>query len=727
MNAAFQLTIEGAPALAVHLFESFERVHVGGQLTVTARVAEGESAPLVADELLGQRATLEVIGPDSARGAGRCFHGVVDSVELAGGGARFTLVPRLMLLADGADHRVFLDQDAVTISETLLGEAGLPLDVRVGARPRPRPQYVQAFESVLAFVRRILADEGVTFWVEHTDTEDVVVLADSQSSWDDLPGGAELRFRQGGGLEGEEAITAITRTQRLTHDGVAVSDYNPDKPAVDQAASVGGEARPLFVYPGHHTSPDEGAARARGLLEEVQSEALVLELHTTSRHGLVGRVLEVTDAPDDARNGRFRVLEVEQRGRDFDAGEAGAPRYEARLVATPADRPYRPRREPRASLGGLQTMTVMGPPGQEIHTGDGGRIKAHFRWDRRSPSDDRASAWLRPLQPALGGGFFLPRTGWEVLVGFLSEPVVSGDTPIELGRLVNGSAPPAEALPAQKVRSNWGTQSTPGGGKQNQLRFDDAAGAEGMHVNASASYNERTENDKVTTVTADDTNLVGGNHVNTVTLQQGVSVSGAQSYSVGGNRELSTVGVLGISAASEVVSVGATRDFSVGGDYETKAASVSRIVGAAENVVAIQETNRHVSGASTIAVGGTWAELGGVSAAIGVLGASTLTVGGPLSIRATNVSINATTLSESYAGLYGGHAGGKLTLSAPSVKLQAGGALKAKGADVFFKASSSITIKAGGVTIRITPGSITVKGKLTGDSTSVVTTKEEVG
>jgi type VI secretion system secreted protein VgrG len=331
------------------------------------------------------------------------------------------------------------------------------------------------------------------------------------------------------------------------------------------------------------------------------------------------------------------------------------------------------------------------------------------------------------MQPALSGGFFLPRVGWEVLVGFMSEPVPMGDTPLELGRLDNGQAPPAESLPGQKVRSNWGSLSTPGGGKQNQLRFDDAAGSEGMHTNASKNFNERTENDKVVTVTADETNTVGGNHVNTVTLQQVTGVTGAQTYSIGGNRDLTTVGVLAISAASETVSVGGTRKFTVGGDYASKAASLARIVGAAEDVVAIQETNRHVTGASSIAVGSTWAEIGGVSASIGVMGASTLTVGGPLSVSASNVSINASILTETYAGLYRGHAGAKLTIKAPAIKLKAGGACKVKGADVFFKATSKIVVKAGGVTITILPGSIKVKGALKGDSTSVVTTKEEIG
>jgi type VI secretion system secreted protein VgrG len=61
------------------------------------------------------------------------------------------------------------------------------------------------------------------------------------------------------------------------------------------------------------------------------------------------------------------------------------------------------------------------------------------------------------------------------------------------------------------------------------------------------------------------------------------------------------------------------------------------------------------------------------------------------------------------------------------IKLKAGGAFRVKGADVFFKATSKIVVKAGGVTITITPASIKVKGKLKGDATSVVTTKEEVG
>jgi type VI secretion system secreted protein VgrG len=133
-----------------------------------------------------------------------------------------------------------------------------------------------------------------------------------------------------------------------------------------------------------------------------------------------------------------------------------------------------------------------------------------------------------------------------------------------------------------------------------------------------------------------------------------------------------------------------------------------------------------VTGAMTVGVGGSWIEVGGVSSATGVLGVSNLTSAGPLVISGSNVSINATTLSESYGGAYKLTTGGKFAAKSAAIALKAGGAVSAKGSVVVFKASSKITIKAGGVTISITPGSITVKGKLKTDTDSVATTQEKI-
>lgn len=724
---AFTLTIEGAPSPIVRSFDMVERAHVEARAVVQIHVPlDGE--PPNAEQILGAKATLEISPAGRFRDTPRVFHGLVDAVETEPGGARVTIVARVMPLEQGCDHRVFVDLDSLEIAKTLLEEAGLTVEVRA-SKPAARKQCVQAFESPLAFVLRILSEDGITVWVEQGESEDVVVLADSGAAFTDLPGDKVLPFRPAGDLAGGEAIHAIELASRFTHDGTSVGDYDPDKPTLDLNVSHGETSYPRHAFPGQHRTPEDGKKRAQLLYEQLRRDRTVVRAVTSCRYVAVGFVFEVADAPRDDLRGPFRVIEARHRGQDHDGAsdrQERDPRYLADVVAVPMATVIRPPLPRAASLGGLQTMTVTGSSGAEIHTEGQGRIKAHFRWDRLRPMDDTASAWIRPLQPALSGGFLLPRVGWEVLTAFRSEPAADGDAAFELGRMIHGQAPPAESLPGQKVRSNWGTLTTPGGGKQNQLRFDDAAGNEGMLTNASTNFTERTENDKVVIVTANETNTVGGDHQNTVTIQQQTAVTGAQSLTVSGNRELTTVGLFGVSAASELVTVGATRDIKVGGDYETKAATLARVVGAAENVIAIQETNRHVTGASTIVVGGTWTEIGGLTASTGVLGASTLKVDGPMSIKAQNVSINATTLSEKYDGVYKGHAGGKLTGESATVKLKAGGAMKVKGADVLFKASAKIVVKAGGVTITITPSSIKVKGKVKGDSTSVIPAKEEV-
>ena len=140
-----------------------------------------------------------------------------------------------------------------------------------------------------------------------------------------------------------------------------------------------------------------------------------------------------------------------------------------------------------------------------------------------------------------------------------------------------------------------------------------------------------------------------GDQAFVVGIAHALSVKGSQTYTIGGSRDVTTVGDFSIGTASESVSVGGLRSFQVGGDYETTAATLLRSVGAVKAEVAIQEVNRHVSGVSTIAVGGSWNETGGLTSSVSVLGASALTVGGPLSINAKDYALSASLLSETYA------------------------------------------------------------------------------
>src|SRR5262249_40226242 len=124
---------------------------------------------------------------------------------------------------------------------------------------------------------------------------------------------------------------------------------------------------------------------------------------------------------------------------------------------------------------GVESAIVTGPPGEEIHTDEHGRVKVHFPWDREGPRDDHSSPWVRVSQAWAGPGHgvhALPRVGQEVLTAFEhGDP----DHPVVVGRLHNATSPAPYALPEHKTRTSLRTSSSAGG---NEITFDDAPGAE---------------------------------------------------------------------------------------------------------------------------------------------------------------------------------------------------------------------------------------------------------
>ena len=331
-------------------------------------------------------------------------------------------------------------------------------------------------------------------------------------------------------------------------------------------AKEGAGALPLVEVPGGYRDPQQGKELATLRLEEARARQLVLRGTTSCRRFAPGHTFALSGAPREDLNRRWLLLEVRWEARDGAATEAGERRFQAEFVAVPIETPYRPERSKPPTLGGVQTAVVTGPPGAEIHTNAHGQSTSLLRWDRRGSKDDRSSAWIRPLQPQTSGGMFLPRVGWEALLAFSGT---SADTPYVLGRLDNGAAPPAEGLPAKKVRSAFGSSTTPGGGSANVMRTDDAAGQEDMLLNASSDYNERTESDKTVAVSANDRHTIGANRTQIVGLACAVGVDAAQSTSVGASRSVTVGGGMFFGLGSESVAVGAARLFDTGGDYST--------------------------------------------------------------------------------------------------------------------------------------------------------------
>jgi type VI secretion system secreted protein VgrG len=181
-----------------------------------------------------------------------------------------------------------------------------------------------------------------------------------------------------------------------------------------------------------------------------------------------------------------------------------------------------------------------------------------------------------------------------------------------------------------------------------------------------------------------------------------------------------------IGASSESVAIGGARIFDIGGDSHTQAASLSRIVGGAKMVAPIEHQSQLVTGAASILVGGSWHQLAGLSAGVNVGGASVETVAGAKMIKALSYGLSVKgALTENFASKKVDAGTDAIDAASSKETLHSGGSMKIKGADVVFVADTKIQVKAGDVTIKITPSSVTIQGEFKSTQSAVDDSSED--
>ncbi|MEZ4373764.1 MAG: phage late control D family protein [Polyangiaceae bacterium] len=165
----FELDLESGASLVVS-GQSHEQLHAPWRATLTAgrdsvADASGMSAEEAARAWVGARASLRLRDEFSGELELPAVtkQGVVRRVHVADLNVLFELVSPLALLGEGQDQRVFVEKTTLEIVTQILTEAGLTVDDRCTRKLQPRRQCVQHWESRLAFISRILAEEGITY------------------------------------------------------------------------------------------------------------------------------------------------------------------------------------------------------------------------------------------------------------------------------------------------------------------------------------------------------------------------------------------------------------------------------------------------------------------------------------------------------------------------------------------------------------------------------------
>lgn len=491
----------------------------------------------------------------------RYFHGYVSRFTCRGTDDRLSIyvaevVPWTWFLTQTRDCRIFQNKTIPDIIKQVLANyISAEYELKLGGSYPAWEYCVQYRESDFDFISRLMEQAGIYYYFRHEEDRHVMVLADSRSAYQNCAE-AEVTFADnlsGGDLD--DKVLKWEHSYTFRPSKASETDYNFEKPSASLRASTntilpldGAPKTELYDFPGRYAQKPEGDAQIRVRMEEVEAAYDVVHGQSKCRTFFPGGRFTLTHHHSDAESGKQYVLTSVQ----FEAHQSGAfvtskgkaqKEYENSFTCIPATITYRPdRRTPKPVIKGIQTATVVGPAGQEIHCDKYGRVKVQFHWDREGKKDDKSSCWIRVAQASAGAGFgavVLPRITQEVVVQFLEgDP----DRPIITGCVYNAEQMPPYTLPENKTRWVFKSNSTTGGGGFNELRFEDKKGQEHIFIHAEKDQDIRVKNDTYEWIGRDRHLIVKRDQIEHVENNRSETVDADHMEKIGKDRHLQIEG-----------------------------------------------------------------------------------------------------------------------------------------------------------------------------------------
>ncbi len=438
---------------------------------------------------------------------------------------RVEIVPILYKTTLRSNYRIFQHMTVPAIIDKLLDPWGVARVWEIDPAKYPKLEYrCQYGETDYAFFSRMLGEAGIAFVFEDRLGVTTLVLSDGLNRR--LPRlSPPIPFVDDPNPSSEEEhVTEVDLGEEVRNGAYGIFDYDFRNPA----RTLFGEASPKGKSP--EDTYEETTYLPGGFLIEtpgIKSDTPAADDKGTARRDPKAGADRATRALEALRTGK-RAVRFQTNVVDLAPGVLFMMDHHPRSELSPvkpllitefilegsidgewvahgravlAESPFRPPlgpKKPRAAS--VESATVVGPNGQEIHTDEFGRVRVQFAWDREGNRDERASCWMRVSQGWAGPGygmFTIPRIGQEVLVAFMNgDP----DAPVVVGRVYNATSPPPYKLPGDKTRSTWKTDSSPSSDGFNELLFEDLKNNELVYVQAQKNQRTLVKNDETITV-----------------------------------------------------------------------------------------------------------------------------------------------------------------------------------------------------------------------------------
>jgi type VI secretion system secreted protein VgrG len=577
-------------------------------------LAERPDIPL--KDLMGRMVTLEVVRDD---GSLRYFNGYVFDFRFVRNDAGYStydmvLLPWLAFLRLRRDNYLFHGKTVEDQTADIFGcyevadwaTQALSGDV-------PMTDACQFDETDYNYVHRRWEALGWHYWYEHTAKGHKLVLCGDSTSCKPIDGvSCDVSWQNDSGIQ-QRGLTSLSPVRTTaTTDYTAVSfDFKKPRPVVVNVPTINQQGKipalEVYEYAGAYGFKDseDGDRFVRLRMEEVEAAAKHFEAHGDDDRLQPGRTFQLTGhlnlkalVQGNEEDSEFLVLETTHTvTNNFEVSSGGSGSYRNALVCIRKKIPWRPGRsfnstEPK--IYGLQTALVVGPPGEEIHTDEYGRVRVQFHWDRVGTYDHQSSAWVRVASTWAGSNFgfmAVPRIGQEVIVQWIDG---CPDRPLITGRVYNHDNMPPWDLPANKTQTGILSRSSQGGGydNANAIRFEDKKGEEEVWLHAEKDQRIEVENDeshwvgrdRKKTIDRDETVLVKRDRTETVDHDETITVHNNRTervdhdekISIGDNRT-EDVG------KNETITIGDNRSVTIGGNKtETVAMAKAETIGLAK-------------------------------------------------------------------------------------------------------------------------------------------------
>ncbi len=588
------------------------------------------------------------------------------------------VVPWLWFLTRTTDCRIFQRKTVPDIVRQIFEDLGVTdFRFQLQGNFEPREYCVQYRETDFHFVSRLLEEEGIYYFFEHTPDKHTLILANHPGAHPPCPNQARARYGYAlGGRQDEDLITRWHLEQEVIPGKYTLTDYYFQTPSNNlevsspSAVNSGRNGKlEVYDYPGPYAKRFDGDDKAPSVRPDGERTAKLWMQGDEAFHKVAsgaggcraftpGYRFDLVEHRRADLNGPYVLTQVSHSATN-NLGDGEGASYDNTFTAVPYSVPVRPARvTPRPIVHGSQTAVVVGLPGEEIDTDKYGRVKVQFHWDREGRRDHNSSCWIRVGTPWAGrqwGMVHIPRIGQEVIVDFLEgDP----DRPIIVGSVYNAEHMPPYELPANKTQSGVKSRSSLDGTPENfnEICFEDKKGEEFIYIRAEKDLIQAVENDeyrwvgrdRTTTIDRDDTTHIQRDRTETVDRDDRLTVGHDRIEKVGRHQ---TVGVEG------------NRGETVSGDEDVTIKGNQKLTVAGDQTISVAgKRSVTVGGNDTLSVGGVRSVTAGDAIVLSTGGAAIiLKSDGTILIKGTDITILG-------SGTITARAGGTMTLKAAVIK-----------------------------------------------------------